>query len=76
MNILFWETSKKGLHVILQTLGAIFAWNVREFAQIFTDFQGLCQDFRQIKIFGQWRAEGGANGAPAPGSQSQGGIQK
>ena len=24
----------------------------------------------------QWRAEGGANGAPAPGIQGRGGIQK
>jgi len=41
-------TSKKGLHVILQKLGAIFAGIFREFSQIFKDFVKIFTDFAQI----------------------------
>ena len=36
---------KKGLHVILQTLGAIFARIFREFSQIFKGFVKIFTDF-------------------------------
>jgi len=51
-------TSEKGLHVILQTLGAIFFKSsqigrhfdqiIRDFAKVFTDFSLISMDFTRI----------------------------
>jgi len=41
-------TSKQGLHVILPTLGAIFAQIFRNFAEVFTDFTQIYTDFSRI----------------------------
>jgi len=41
-------SSKKSLHVILHTLGAIFARIYRELTQIFRDFAKVFTDFARI----------------------------
>jgi len=47
-------TSKNGLHVILPRLGAIFAQNFGNLAEVFTDFTQICIDFaRMFKDFAQ-----------------------
>ena len=43
-----WMTPKKGLYVIMQTLGAIFAQIFRDFAKVFTDFTQIYTNFARI----------------------------
>jgi len=50
MTTVFGMTSqrKKGLHVIVHTLGVIFARIFKDFAKAFTDFVQICADFARI----------------------------
>ena len=51
-GLLLGWSPKKGLHVILPTLGAIFAQIFRNFAKVFTDFTQDYRDFaRNLKKF-------------------------